>query len=167
MATPLNSIPVPFAHDTLAPILYDLVEEIRAELAEKVYAVGRVVHLAPGADPAWDNCCDGQLYSKIVDVEPVYPENRKADGSYCAPVRWTVTAAVGVLRCAAVLDDRGVAPRPSAITANGYEMSADMLAILGVLACSTKLSEVLRWEPLGVEGGCHGGEWQFIVSLGG
>lgn len=159
--------PQPAAYDRFAPPLLEVVNDTLHLLTEHEAAPGRVVPLAPGVAPAWDDCCDGQLYSRIMAVTPIYSTTRTAQGARCTPVRLDVQAAIGLLRCAAVVDDRGAAPSAREIFTDGLEMSADLALMLTALQCSSKVSQVTKWVPLGVEGGCHGGEWQFefIVNV--
>jgi hypothetical protein len=48
-------------------------------------------------------------------------------------------------------------------------MTADMMAVAEAINCClapqvAKL-QMLRWDPLGPEGGCTGGEWSFTVLV--
>jgi hypothetical protein len=78
---------------------------------------------------------------------------------------------LGVIRCAATVDDQGNAPPPEAVSADATEMLQDMSTLLSVLMCVVPgLSKVQqmkldRWQPQGVEGGCHGGEWGVFLAI--
>lgn len=140
----------------LTPGLDDLLKHVVDALPAPV---GRAV-VAPGGSVAWDDCCDGQAWVRVVSVEPSYQAR-------CGIVRWTVTLGIGVLRCAAVLNDDGVAPSPRQITADGHEMIADMDAIAHLFQCNDLPLDPLlgNWTPQGPNGGCHGGEWAATVTL--
>ena len=133
-------------------------------------AAGRVL-VAPGAEVAWDACCEGsgQLWVRVVsvtDAGAVQPVRVLADGTRCALPGWVVTVGVGVLRCSPVVDDRGRAPSADALTENASQLLADMDALAGVIVCAGLQGwSDLLWTPLGPEGGCAGGEWTFDVRL--
>ena len=127
--------------------------------------------LAPGGEVAWDDCCEGQLWVRVTSVSQAYitPRGGGAAASQCQPVRWDLSLAVGILRCAAVLDDDGNAPTPRAITADAAEMVEDMGSLADAVIChdSTDLERVTlgSWTPLGPQGGCHGGEWAVTATV--
>lgn len=129
---------------------------------------GRVVLLAPGQEAAWDDCCDGQVWVRLVNVEPTptFDPSRRGGLGVCATPFFVVTAEIGVTRCAAVFDDnRGTAPTPAAITADGEQSVADMSTLLGVLACDDNTRSIVSWTPTGPMGGCHGGYWTFTLAV--
>lgn len=148
--------------DLLAAILGCVREELDP-------APGRVL-IAPGEQVAWDACCDGQLWVRVVGVRDVTAElggRSGADGS-CAVLAWGVTVGVGVLRCTPSVDDRGRAPSAGEVTGSAEQVLADMAATSRALLCCAPVSRPrsLAWAPLGPEGGCAGGEWTFEVWLG-
>lgn len=117
--------------------------------------------LQPGMSVAWDDCCDGQLWVRINSASPVYQ-----NGSGCS-VAMDVTYSVGLVRCVAVLDDRGRAPRPERITEDGLAAIDDMCTLYSTLD-NLKLGHRLNignWTPLGPNGGCAGGEWAVTIRL--
>lgn len=126
---------------------------------------GRVV-ISPGTDPAWDECCEGFLYARVISIAPAVSPIKASGtvGPGCGVIYWNATVAIGVLRCAAVVNDQGVSPTEDQITFDGLTMLADMVALEGVILCSGETRSVVQWVPVGVEGGCHGGEWQFVIS---
>lgn len=141
----------------LTPALDDLLAAVVTALPA---SVGRAV-VAPGGEVAWDDCCDGQAWVRVISVAPTYQAR-------CGIVKWTISLGIGVLRCAAVLDDDGVAPSPRQITADGHEMIADMDAIAHLIQCADDLPldpTLGNWTPLGPNGGCHGGEWSATAML--
>lgn len=132
---------------------------------------GRSV-LAPGSEVAWDDCCDGQVHVRVITVEPNYPTAQRGNATVsgnCDPVAWSVTLGVGVIRCAAVLDDDGNAPAPHQITADARQMLDDMNTLAQALTCHTfpgldRLA-LSTWNPSGPMGGCHGGEWLVTATV--
>lgn len=125
--------------------------------------VGRAF-VQPGFEVAWDDCCDGQVWVRLVAVSPTPGLTvQKASGSPCGPEWLDVTAAVGVVRCVHVVDDDGHAPTPAALTADALRMTADQAALLDAVACCIQPRQIVRWDPLGPSGGCAGGEWVFVA----
>jgi|SRR5690625_98231 len=125
-----------------------------------------LVIVAPGAEVAWDNCC-GQLWARVVDFGPPSGARqvRKADGSLCA-MRRQAQIELGMLRCAAVVDDHGRAPTAEEISADGAQVLADAEGLWLLLSCEVSVREVVKWTPVGPSGGCVGGHWRFTVDLG-
>lgn len=139
-------------------------------------AVGRAF-IAPGAEVAWDDCCGGQVWSRIVELVPAQAyANQAASGGFggavpqpCGVIMWQLTFAVGVLRCASTLDDTGVPPSPAVLTREANQITQDAAdlaeAMQCVLAPQTERLRMIRWDALGPQGGCAGGEWQVAVIL--
>lgn len=128
---------------------------------------GRSVLLAPGALVAHDDCCDGQVWSRLVNLGPL-PGNdptRRPGAHPCALPEFLLTAELGIVRCAATVNDQGVAPSPAQITRDGEQSIDDMSALLGVLRCTDGLRSLLTWTPTGPEGGCHGGYWTYTMRV--
>lgn len=149
--------------------LSELLDVTLACAVEAVDPIPGRVLLAPGAEVAWDSCCDGQLWVRVVSVQDASELTgvvRRADGS-CPTSVWEVGLGVGVLRCSPSVDDRGRAPSASALSENAAQIAQDMLALSRALLCCAELPRPrgLSWTPLGPEGGCAGGEWTFSVRL--
>lgn len=155
------------------PILQSILSAAASALNAEERPTGRV-ELTPGSLPAWDDCCEGQLYLRVPDVYPTAGKNSpfpQKDSSQagvnlaCAVHGLAVHIGLGVLRCAETVDDNGNAPTPAEVTADAEQMLADMATLLDVLVCiAPRLDGILslkidQWNPLGVEGGCAGGEW--------
>ena len=45
-------------------------------------------------------------------------------------------------------------------------MLRDLAVLQEVVLCHPQTRSILNWTPLGPQGGCHGGEWQFTISVG-
>jgi hypothetical protein len=70
--------------------------------------------LYPGAEVAWDDCCDGQVYARLISMTPSgSPATGARVVSPCGVLIWAVTIGVGVIRCAAVVDDQDRGHRAS------------------------------------------------------
>lgn len=132
---------------------------------EYVDPAPEVAIIAPGAEVAWDNCC-GQLWVRVVDFGPPsgVRQTRKADGSLCA-MRRQAQIEVGMLRCAAVVNDQGQPPTEQELNEDGAQVLADAEGLWALLSCEVKVREVLRWTPVGPAGGCVGGHWRFTIDL--
>jgi len=125
----------------------------------------RVV-LSPGLDIAWDACgaspCsderDGQLWANITTM------TMTADGAgTCERVTWT--ADVGIVRCAATLQDDGSAPTVAAVEYDAWQQATDADIIRYAIRCCPDRPEqvgdlqLVSWTALGPSGGCVGGAW--------
>lgn len=129
--------------------------------------------LYPGGQVAWDNCdCGGQVWVRLISLVPSgNPINNQGRNltTPCGVLMWTATIGVGVLRCAATVDDVGNAPTAAQLTADTVQMTTDLADLSAALQCCVapqlnKLSMV-RWDPLGPDGGCVGGEWQVTALV--
>ncbi len=146
------------------PVLLDAVLE--AAYASLDPKPGRSI-VAPGSNVAHDDCCDGQVHVRLVSAVPNYAGTRNSTG---CPVSFDLTLGIGVVRCAAVVDDRGRAPTSAQVTGDGHQMLQDMADLAGTLqdwkpeeALSAQLGS---WNPTGPQGGCTGGEWTYVVRVG-
>lgn len=158
----------------LKPILNSILSAAASQLNAAGVPPGRVV-LAPGTSPADDDCCDGQLALRVIEMYPTatFPQfdqaQRGADGG-CMHML-DLHLALRVTRCAHTLDSSGVAPTPAQVTEDGNEMADDAMLILEAIVCDIKeLPGILglklgRWVPSPETGGCHGGEWDFHVAI--
>lgn len=120
--------------------------------------VGRAL-VAPGASVVWDECCDGQLYIQPLDI------SLNMSGGCVAG--WKIRAALGIIRCVSTVNSRGKSPTETQLTDDAVQGLNDMQDLYCVLlnnVSSIPYIEKLtldKWEPIGVEGGCAGGEWEF------
>lgn len=149
--------------DILMPSLKFLKEQAEASLT---HSVSRAV-ITPGRMPAWDNCDCGLLYVRLLMVAPKSTDGRVRRGSTagCGVLMWEVTLGIGVLRCAATINDSGEIPSVRQIEADSGEMTQDLMDLRDFLNCTDGISEITSWAPVGVEGGCHGGEWIFKMDM--
>ena len=129
--------------------------------------VGRA-SLYPGAEIAYDDCCDGQVWVRLISLTPAgNPTATRTTANPCGVLMWAATIGIGALRCAATLDDQGNAPTPAQLTADTHQMTADAAALSQAIQCcltpQVNRATILRWDPLGPSGGCVGGEWTVTV----
>lgn len=159
-------------------ILQGVLSTVHTALDDAGRPPGRA-ELVPGLRPAWDDCCDGQLYLRVIEVYPTAGSNapfpqidtqqRGAAGGLCAIHGVAVHIGVGVIRCVATIRDDGSAPSPEEVSADGDLMLKDMDTLLDALLCKVPQADFYtsaihglkmdRWQPQGAEGGCAGGEW--------
>ena len=119
----------------------------------------------------WDECCAGQVWSRLASVETL--TTPKLGHSPQLPCRrsWVVNAMVGVLRCATSVDNSGRLPSPAAVTADSMQVVADQAALLNAVHCCVPdlpgvlAIELDRWQSLGPDGGCLGGEWSLTLTV--
>jgi hypothetical protein len=120
--------------------------------------------LYAGEEPPWDDCCDGQVWVRLVSVTPAGTNPTRGG---CGPAMWAASVRVGVLRCAATLGANGTLPAVADMIRDTAVQIADMAAVESAIKCcfESKPLEFVSWVPLGVEGGCAGGEWSIILKL--
>lgn len=148
-----------------------ILEHSRVALRDQGTVPG-LVHLSPGAEVAWDNCCEGggQLYVRVVQQYPSgrpFPSQDLSANS-CSPLMRVALCAVGVIRCAHTLDSDGRPPTAAEMTGDTKATLRDAEALWDTLVCEVKPEVpgliVGAWTPLGPQGGCVGGEWQFYLG---
>jgi hypothetical protein len=122
----------------------------------------RIIGLYPGDAVAWDTCCDGQLSFRLVSLAPKYltPGGRTAM-TPCSVSWWDVVLEVQLLRCVPTIDSTGKAPTPAKLTESGLGIVRDMETVLKALTGEGNVYAVGQWTPVGPNGGCVGGRWQF------
>lgn len=139
-------------------------------LTDDGHPLGRV-HLASG-EVSWDDCCDGQLYLRVISIFPARA-SLDLDPVQSCPSMLAARFGLGVIRCAATVNDYGVAPTPEVLTNETLRIMQDASTLLGVLSCEMKHLEnygkhlkhiIGEWTPRGPEGGCAGGEWEFTLG---
>ncbi|HEY5841538.1 MAG TPA: hypothetical protein VIU87_08730 [Mycobacterium sp.] len=149
------------ATDTFSPMMARYVTAAQVALDP---SPSRVITFQPGEEVAWDECCEGQLWCRIIRVG-AGSYRGKADGTVCDIPYWTLTLGLGVIRCVGVLDDNGTAPTAARISADGLQANQDIAALSEVITCIGLTTGILGWIPLGPQGGCAGGEWQFETRV--
>lgn len=151
--------------DRLTALMSKIASDAKAALTPQPQ---RIVQVAPGESVAWDDCCSGQLWVRLVSIAPAptATPDRRPGADACAVPFFVATLEVGILRCAAVVNDVGDPPSALQVTTDGVQSVSDMAQLLAVLRCMERPVRTLgAWTPQGPEGGCHGGFWQFTVGL--
>lgn len=137
-----------------------------------------LTHVAPGLLAAWDDCCSGQLYLRTIEVYPTAGRNTPfpqfdagQPGVGCGVNLLAFHLALGVIRCAHTIDDNGTPPTADEMTGDAFDAIDDLSLLLDVISCDLlglpgiMGVKVGRWQPQGVQGGCHGGEWDFYAAV--
>lgn len=125
---------------------------------------GRTLLVAPGAEVAWDDCCEGQLWGRVVNLAPLQSTSQQSARGCFEPF-YLLSIELGILRCASVVNNQGKAPRPETLTDEGLRGIADMAALLEAIQCNDRTRTIGRWTPRGPDGGCVGGFWTFDVRV--
>jgi hypothetical protein len=133
--------------------------------------------IAPGNPPPWDTCCDcgtgeGMAYVQIASVAPTdnFP-SPQTGAMRCPPSGYSAQLVVGILRCAAVLDDQGRAPSSARMTADAAKVHRDRAIVQEALRCCYLADAdpgtyvIGTWTPLGPQGGCVGGSTPIQVAV--
>lgn len=158
--------PNPSAEQLAERVAEDLAEIVNTAKALLDPLPGRIIAVAPGESVAWDDCCDGQLWTRLISFSP-HDGNSPAQRSgmdVCALPWFIATVELGIIRCAAVLNDQGVAPTPLQIVADGVQGLNDMAQLMAAIKCAdVDIRGLGSWTPQGPEGGCFGGYWTFTL----
>lgn len=160
---------------TYAPILQSVLSAASSAFTEEGRPPGRV-ELTPGLLPAWDDCCKGQLYLRVMEVFPSSPfptfdTSQQGANLQCAIKMLDLHIGLGIIRCAATVADDTTPPTPEQVSADGVLMLNDMQTLLSVILCTVptlpRIQKVKldRWIPQGVQGGCGGGEWGVHLAV--
>lgn len=163
---------------SLEPVLTSILSAASSALSEAGLPA-ELVHLSPGDIPSFDNCCEGggQLWLRLAEVFPTagqdaaFPALDSAQKGGCGVNLLALHLALGVMRCAHTIDERGRFPSGPEMTEDALGSYDDLMILLNVIVCDLdKLTgvqrvKVDRWSPRGVQGGCAGGEWGFFVAF--
>lgn len=148
------------AENLIEPALRAIIDNVVAALAAADRKPARIVPIAAGTAPAWDECCDGLLYSHIINITPGADTNAPAN-LRCGVHFWIVTAAVTIVRCVATVDDAGTPPSVEQMTAEGKGILDDAFEIQQALYCTDGIRQLVIGQPRQEEGACVGFEWTF------
>lgn len=119
--------------------------------------------IVPGSEAVLEECCQGQLWTRLISLTPLYDRN-------CV-MGWEASVEVGMVRCVATLDDRGNPPTREQIEDDAIAMMKDVEALQKALLCCPKtvkyveLATLESWQPYGPESGCAGGTWSLVVRI--
>lgn len=160
------------------PLMQSILSAAASDLTRENRPAARVELVA--GQVAWDECCDGLLYLRIVSVYPSggnssnFPQmdfTQSGIAATCAIHMLAYQMALGVIRCSASVDSQGNAPTPAQVSADGAVQHADLSTLLSTLMCTVpslqgvQTLKIDRYTPSGPAGGCAGGEWGFYLAL--
>jgi len=151
--------------ERIGPILSELLGCAEAALDPPVARA----YIAPGNTVAWDDCCNGQVWVRLLFLESLALAKMGATHMDPCGLVWTATFGIGVLRCSSTIDDRGEIASADALSNEALQMLADEAALCQAIYCCNVAPlnryELTRWDPLGPEGGCVGGEWTMTMQV--
>jgi hypothetical protein len=151
--------------EALGPLMVKLLECANSAVSPQV---GRA-YLAPGNAIAWDDCCNGQLWVRLVSLDSLTFAKMGATAVDPCGLTWTATIGLGILRCSSTISDRGEIASAEVVSMETLQMLADEAALCEAIYCCDALPlnkfVVTRWDPLGPEGGCVGGEWTMTMQV--
>lgn len=157
--------------DVIGPMLNAMAQIAAVGLSPQP---SRIV-VAAGAEVAWDECCEGMVWTRLQFLQPgeAVNERQKLGSRPAAPCGPYMDAGIGIgaLRCASTLGPHGESPAADQLTAEGLQCMADQASLNQMIQSEfislpyVRRLTLARWDPLGPEGGCVGGEWSIIVSV--
>lgn len=153
------------ADEPLGPILLEILTCAQENLTNPV----ALVTITPGNTVAWDDCCEGELWARVVSV--VGASSMSNPRLQPCAATWQVRFEVGVIRCAHVVDDAGNIPTAAQMTADALATYQDRADLTYALMCCVpgipgiQDLQVGDWLPQGPEGGCVGGTLTSTFTL--
>ncbi len=139
--------------------LTTLLNSIATAAAEAVDPVPARVVVAPGDIETWDDCCDGMVWIRIVELSSA------GNRGECGPAFSDLICELGVMRCEHGPTDAGDPPSADDVTGDSSQTYDDMDAIRLLLGCEIAGAKPRRWIPVGPSGGCVGGKWEFGLRI--
>lgn len=126
-------------------------------------------------EPAWDDCCDGQVavWWSLVYPSSTFPDSDTRPVQCPSPIT-AIEFQVEIVRCAPGPDQNGVGPSVEALMESARLTDLDARAVwLGVMCClRTHKEHPDNWSsivagqvPVGPEGGCVGSRLTFTVGV--
>lgn len=150
----------------LGPILIRLLADAQDRMKDNGIEPA-LVHLSPGNTVAWDNCCDGQLWVRVVSLLPM-PQGSQPCDVHALQVR----VGLGTLRCVTAIDDDGKFPTAQEMVADALALSLDGQILLQAIRCfdfgphvGPKTIVLEQGLPLGNDGQCGGWEWTLTFQM--
>jgi hypothetical protein len=120
----------------------------------------------PGLEVSWDDCCAGQLWVRVQTLEALAPPALGAKLGRPCDRLWLATLGVGIIRCVTTIDNQGAVVGGAVLTGEAMQVLDDQAALAEAIQCCTgpglqpgSVPTLLRWDALGPDGGCAGGEW--------
>lgn len=124
----------------------------------------------PGSAVVIDDCCEGTAWVRLDRVDAVAAGDRRVPatdvswgGRECGPALARVILGLGVMRCAATVDEAGTPPGCDELAAETRRMFSDVDALFAAALCCQSDVEVVDASPVqvvpqGPAGGCVGAE---------
>lgn len=161
--------------DLVLPKVEALLSCLEEKLSEYDAGVCRSF-IAPGGSTPWDVCCDcgdneGMAWIAITEVFPTdnFP-SPQGGAMRCDYAEQGVRLTIGLIRCAATVDDQGRVPSVDQLMADMRKVQRDRGILLEAIKCcyladADPGSYVIgSWTPLGPNGGCVGGQMTLQIS---
>lgn len=129
--------------------------------------------LVPGAQAAWDTCCDdgegeGQLW---VLVRSITPQQIQGGGYATCAIEFEAQLEVGILRCSVAMLEDGEPPTAETLDDEAVRMFLDAAIIREAILCCWGANldpgswAIGVWSPNGPQGGCAGGTTAVTVRF--
>lgn len=125
-----------------------------------------------GQQAAWDNCCQGQAWIRVVSVFPSQNFPSPDGGRFrCDHSAMAAQLEIGVIRCAPTFDEQGNPPSVEAMEESFRVVHSDRARVMRAVKCCFQAESqceevnVGTWTPLGESGGCVGGVTNVTVSF--
>lgn len=129
----------------------------------------------PGPDAPHDVCSkqrdgsDGQMWVGHLFSNEGWPVPTGLPTTCAAPFADQIE--IGIVRCAAKVNDQGEAPPADEVTADAYQQQADRIALRNAIQCCWSVDNlnivIIDWTAIPPTGGCVGGVWTLSVRDGG
>lgn len=151
--------------DWIKPILVEYMDAVEAALVAAGLAPNRIVKVAPGVSPAWDDSCS-QLYSRFITATP--HAQTANDTAGCGVDYWIVQVAIVLTRCVGVPDVNGgriKLPTAAKVEGDGFAMLDDLAQIGEVVKCYPRTRSIVAGRSLPEQGGQAGVEWEFTFRV--
>ena len=160
--------------------VWDKAEELLSCVEEHLSLYGAAPQrsfIAPGNPPAWDVCCssgqgEGMAWVQITEVFPADNFPAAQTGAMrCNYAEQGVRLNVGVLRCAATLDDQGRPPSTQRLMTDAAKVQRDRAIVNEAIRCCFLADAepgtfvVGTFTPLGPQGGCVGGSTSLQIAV--
>lgn len=163
---------VPTEQRSLDEVLTSVLTELLGCAQATLDPVPKLAFVATGFAVTWDDCCNGQTWSRLEAVDEVTAPKMGHAPQHPCQRTWAVTAGLGALRCSALSADGG-SPGGPAMTADSLQVIRDQARLLTAIQCCVPMipglltaPRITRWVSMGPEGGCVGGEWAMTLTVG-
>lgn len=124
----------------------------------------------PGSAVVIDDCCNGTAWVRLDRMDTIPAGDRRVPvtdvswgGRECGPMLARLLVGLGVMRCAATVDENGNPPACDTLSQESKVMFSDIDALFAAALCCDAPVEVVdaspqQLVPQGPAGGCAGAE---------